>query len=363
VEATRRFSRAQIDNFMRRTEQLHGGGSGDRLAMGIRLQLRDRINGRPGDPAYRDPTDPVDPAGAAGVDRAGAEGDGAASDMTGGRAVGQVGFWTGGAIEIGTRDATARRDKINATTSGLSGGADIRLSEGLTIGLGGGYGADTSRIDGGAARVTGKSKVIAAYASAAPAPDAFIDGVVAYGDLDFRTRRIVDATGATARGRRDGEMTFASIAAGIDRTDGSLRWSAYGRGEYLDSALDAYAEAGGGRFDLRFDRRKVRSFLGIVGGKISFTQPVSFGRVTPRLGAEWRHEFNSSSIQRLDYADIAGNAIFGVNTLGWSREQYELTVGSRLDLRSQWSIDLEMGLRAASGERAGNVRIQISKEF
>ncbi|MBL7537712.1 autotransporter domain-containing protein, partial [Escherichia coli] len=65
-----------------------------------------------------------------------------AVDEDGNRRVGSIATWAGGAIDIGTRDKRTDRSKITATTAGLSAGADIKLSEGVLVGLGGGYGND-----------------------------------------------------------------------------------------------------------------------------------------------------------------------------------------------------------------------------
>jgi large repetitive protein len=91
------------------------------------------------------------------------------------RRVGSIGVWSGGAVEIGTQDATTRRSKITATTSGLSAGVDLKLMEDVTVGVGGGYGNDVTRIDGGAARVRSDNTLVALYASMMPLDDAFID--------------------------------------------------------------------------------------------------------------------------------------------------------------------------------------------
>ncbi|WP_163360958.1 autotransporter domain-containing protein, partial [Escherichia coli] len=82
--------------------------------------------------------------------------------------------------------------------------------------------------------------------SVQPASGTFIDGMIGRGQLDFTTRRIAQAVNATAYGSRDGSYTIAAISLGIDRMGGPLHWSIYGRGEYMDAELDAYAESGAG---------------------------------------------------------------------------------------------------------------------
>ena len=399
AETTRRFARAQVSNFMRRTEQLHNGGGSTGLAMGVTLASRDgsapmrryddkdwglgitermRVSGE--DPAIgqfvNNPQSPLSRADQLGYGRTiagtgGGEGTGGspaaprkgAVDEDGNRRVGSIATWAGGAIDIGTRDKRTDRSKITATTAGLSAGADIKLSEGVLVGLGGGYGNDLSRI-GTAAQVRGTSTIYAAYTSVQPASGTFIDGMIGRGQLDFTTRRIAQAVNATAYGSRDGSYTIAAISLGIDRMGGPLHWSIYGRGEYMDAELDAYAESGAGRYNLRFDARQVRSITGTIGGRLEYRQKTGFGSITPRLRAEWNHEFANVDAQWLDYADIPGAAIYELAANGWRREQLQLSFGTRFDiLSSGWSFDFETGLRAAQGEKAGTLQLRLSKRW
>jgi uncharacterized protein YhjY with autotransporter beta-barrel domain len=391
AESTRRFAQSQIENFMQRTESLHNGGGSSDPNMGVRLQaldasrtfvepdrygeqatlaLNNRIRGLGGDgravdgiAAMRGMAMPESArtAAAAGPTAPARSSDDASGD--GERRVGSLAFWAGGAIEIGTQDRTTGRSKISATSSGLSGGADIKLAENLVLGIGGGWGIDRSDIDGDVAHVRSENSIVAAYGSFAPVRGLFVDGVIATGDLDFRTQRIVAETGMVARGVRDGSMTFGALSLGIDRGDGDLRWSAYGRGEWLTAQLGTYAETGAGRMNLRFDERDVKSLSGVLGARFDFTRKTEFATVTPRVRAEWRHEFQDTGIQFLDYADIPGPSQYSIGTTGWQRDQFELSLGSTLKLPSAWVFDLEMALRGASGERSGTLRAKVSKEF
>jgi large repetitive protein len=370
AESTRRFAQAQSRNFLQRAEQLHNGGGSGKARMGISLGLTDMT--RAGSPGYamgqQEEQDIADRSRSGTSDRAKGETDAGKSSFSGGnsrgdgeRRTGSIAIWSGGQIEIGTRDQTADRDKISVTSGGVSGGADLKLSEAATVGIGGGVGFDSSRIGGQAASLRGDSSVVAAYGSLAPAKNMFVDMVVGYGDLSFRSRRATN--GATASGSRDGSMWFGAASAGVDRIDGDLRWSLYGRGEWLKGTLGAYTESGADIWDLRFDERDVSSLTGVLGGRFELNEKLAIGSFRPRVRVEWSHEFQDSSVQMLDYADIPGNALYGIRTEGWDRDQYEVAFGGGLYTLSRWVFDLELGLRGASGERDGRLTVKISKEF
>ncbi|RYY22626.1 MAG: autotransporter domain-containing protein, partial [Sphingomonadales bacterium] len=412
AEVTRRFARGQVANFMRRNEQMHSGGAGSD-PIGVTLNSRDgrgQVRARPAfdasaleitehmrvsgeDPALgtmanmRGGTNRPDligggvPGGVSSTSethnwrRKGAVSQAAAGAVErpelsedregagGGRRVGSVAIWSGGAVDIGTQDATSQRSKITATTSGLSAGADVKLAEGVIVGVGGGYGNDVSHIGGTAARVRSTSSLFAAYASVSPGGNAFIDGMVGIGDLSFSTRRLVATGNANALGSRDGSFTVAALSAGIDRRDDKLRWSLYARGEYMDARLGAYSESGAGRYDLKFAERSLNSITGVIGGRIEMETMVGSVLVTPRLRAEYSHDFGSADAQLLDYADIPGTPFYSMAATGWSRDQYQLTGGMRFGLPRKWVLDVEAGLRGGGGAKAGTMRIQLSTEF
>lgn len=363
AESARRFARSQIGNFMQRNEALHNGGGRPGGTMAIRLQSRDVRR------AFAD-TAPHD--GYRG-DRARHQGDAVedleASSRTvlknddGGRQTGSIALWMGGVIEIGTQDRLTGRSKITATSNGLSGGADIKLAENLLIGVGGGWGVDRSDIDGGAAHIRATSKIFAAYGTYAPIEGMFVDGVVATGDLHFLTRRKISDTGVHAYGSREGSLKFGALALGLDRDIGDLRWSTYGRAEWLSAQLDAYSETGGGRMSLRFNERIMKSLSSVLGARFDLTRDTEFGSITPRLRGEWRHEFQDGGIQLLDYADIAGESQYSLAATNWKRDQFSLSVGGSLMLRNAWVFDLDLELRKATGERSGALRGKITKEF
>lgn len=404
AEATRRFARSQVSNFMRRAEQLHGGGKGG-AAMGMTLNSRDGRGTVRTPPAFdawaleitermrpsaNDPmmgrianirgglgnrADMLGGIAMVGYTSPGTDAPrrkGAAQrpvlseDTEGGggeRKIGSISIWSGGAIDIGTEDATSQRAKITATTTGLSAGADVKLADGILLGIGGGYGNDVSHVGGTAARVRSTGNVLAAYASVSPGSSAFIDSMIGIGDLSFSSRRAVATLNVNALGSRDGRFTVGVLAAGIDQQSETLRWSLYGRGEFMNATLGAYTETGAGRMNLRFDERDMRSLTGTLGVRIEFAGKTGFATITPRLRGEWNHEFADIDAQLLDYADIPGAALFSLATQGWSRDQFQLSAGARFQFERRWSFDFESGYRGGDGQQAGTLRLQLSKEF
>jgi uncharacterized protein YhjY with autotransporter beta-barrel domain len=408
AEATRRFARSQTENFFRRNEQLHNGGNGTGgRDMGVGFQVAELgglVQSTVGNGLAPD-TDDVTrlkseharavlgaelAAGAVTMSQGGmngiaglrgrqvlqqgtaaasetrtalgqATGEGQGGDIAGSNAgerrVGSVGIWSGGAVTVGAWDKDADRAKLTLTTSGLSAGADIKLADNLIVGAGGGYGADLTKVGGGAARVRGRSWSVAGYGSWAPTDGLFVDGIFGGGSLDFDTRRQVAQTGAVATGSRDGSMLFGSLAAGFDRR-GAVDLSAYGRVDWLSARLDRYTESGGGIYGLTYGRRDLDSVASVLGLRVGYPQP----GWTPRVRGEWRHEFADSDAQLIDYADVA-NLRYATRGDFWIRDAFTIDVGVEFGLGRGWGVAVDVGASGGSGATAGTARLGVRKEF
>jgi hypothetical protein len=364
TEATRRFSHAQVDNFMRRAETLHDAECG-RSQMAIRLTSSDPMRGEGVRPTVGDTTVRRMPS-AIPFSRRESAAERAAFMRKGGspeRCSESFGVWAGGVLDVGSRRAVGDRSKLSAATAGLSVGVDKAVADHVNLGIGVGVGTDGTNVAGGDAHSSAKAQNIAIYGSATPIRGMFVDGMVSHGWIDFGTSRLVPSNATTALGHREGHFNTATLSTGADRQTGALRWSLYGRGEYLRGTLDAYDETGADVYDLRFDARDVRSMLGVFGFRAAHRAVLHAGILSPSIRGEWQHEFTDGTSQTLDYADLDGPSFYSFEAQGWSREQFILTPSVDLVVPSGWKFNVELGLRAADGERAATSRVQIGRVF
>ncbi|MET3725955.1 putative Ig domain-containing protein [Sphingomonas trueperi] len=356
AEAARRFSQAQVSNFLRRAETLHGdcGHSFN----GVRVASRDLAP-----PAAEPRSD--DPAEIRRGERTKETQQQQRANAKRGVETGcrSMAVWSGGTVELGTRDAATGRAKISAATSGLSGGVDAKVGDGLYLGAGAGLSRDISRIDGSKGRLFSKGTTLALYGSAAPVPGLFVDGVATTSWMTFRTRRTDATTGALASGERSGRLTSIALSIGIDRVSGPLGWSVYGRAATSNGNLHGYVEEGAGVYDLRFDSRAIRSTTGTLGFRTALRQPFPNGSMTVNLRGEWQHEFQGGALQGVDYADIAGPSVYRLRAQNWGREQFVLAPGIDLDLPADWQFSINLGFRGAEDERAMSTSVRARKQF
>ncbi|WP_343699564.1 putative Ig domain-containing protein [Caulobacter sp.] len=354
TETARRFAGTQMDNFGRRLESLHSGRTGD----GFGLNLTSGV-GQADDCKQRAHT----PDDQRICREQAAQVDGKAGPVSGQRPIGKVEAWAGGAITVGRRDADTRLAKLSVQTSGVSGGADVRLSPAVTIGLGGGYASDVTKMSGGKGRVDAEGWTAATYASLHPASGVFIDALAGVGELRFNTRRTVAASGELVTGQRDAALRFGSLTAGYDGSARRATWSLYLRAKALDATLDAYSERGSNAYALAYDKRQLSSLVGVIGGRAQFDRDVGEVWITPRVRIEYSHEFAAIDPQRLRYADWLDGASYQLVGDAWAADRVTLGVGSGVGFDNGWSLDLDLGAELARNQLSGTARVGAAKRF
>lgn len=369
ADAARRFATAQLGNFNRRLERLHGtgwAGSDSNLnvsANGLGLTLKPsgvvpsgaRRNS-PGDDMTQQRliADDADRAAALRPAR-----DSAAAD----RQPSRFGYWIDGRIDLGERDATTHQADYSFRTDGISLGVDYRLNGWASLGIGAGYARDDSDVGSNGSRSTGTAHIGAFYGSLRPAEKWFVDGVLGYGSLDFDLKRYVTDTRGFVLGARDGRQTFGSLATGYENRQDTWMVSPYGRLDVMSTRLDSYTESASGVSALHFDKQTVRMTTGTLGmrGEMLFT--THLGNVIPRARFEYRRHFEGADNARMGYADLLGvGPVYQVNPTQAERNQFLLGIGGALILRSGMAISLDYDgtLNNGSGYYQGiNARIDM----
>ncbi|UAL12428.1 autotransporter outer membrane beta-barrel domain-containing protein [Caulobacter segnis] len=279
------------------------------------------------------------------------------------RPIGKVELWTGGAITVGRRDADTRLAKLTVQTSGVSGGADVRLSQAITVGAGGGYASDVTKLADGKGRVDADGWTAATYASVHPASGVFVDAVAGVGRLTFDTRRTTAASSELVSGQRDASLRFGSLTAGYDGAARRATWSLYLRAKALDATLGAYAEHGSDTYALAYDKRRLNSLVGVIGGRIQFDREAGEVRVTPRVRVEYSHEFAAVDPQRIRYADWLDGASYQLVGDAWATDRVTLGVGGGFGFQNGWSLDLDLGVELAKRQSSATARVGAAKRF
>jgi uncharacterized protein YhjY with autotransporter beta-barrel domain len=350
VMASRRFADAQVTNFMRRLESLHGGGSGGGFQNGLRLSGRgyceDSMTAWTNSLCSKSESKlgPIAQAAANAGDssEAGSGGGGGGADLP-------WAIWAGGTIRWGDRDPATGRLSQSFESEGISLGTDYRFSPGFTAGIGVGLGRDTVDIGDNGSRSAGEAKTVAIYGSHQLGSGVYVDWLGGYQWLDFDLRRYATSTGLLINSTRTGRQWFATGSAGADIETGNWLIAPYARIDITRGTLNGYVENSGSLFDLRFlDQDMDFTSLGL-GTRVNYRHLFKGGALLPRLRLEYQYDLERNADARVAYADLISGPFSRVPLIGLAREQLMLGLGAELQLDGALAFELEYLNRIASG--------------
>ncbi|MEA9825471.1 putative Ig domain-containing protein [Xanthomonas campestris pv. raphani] len=334
-ESTRRFAKAQIDNFQRRLEATHRGGS--TLSNAVTFQptshCRQADRGISAQPCSPDTQD---------ADNEFRDAPAMASGGNGGaQGQGDLGLWVGGAIRSGSLNRQANTNGVDFQTDGLSVGADYRLAPSLAVGAGLGWGRDDSDVGRNGSHSKATAYTMALYASFHPGKAFFFDTLVGYQLLSYDLRRFVTDDASMAEGSRDGKQWIASLSSGADLQRGNLQITPYARVDVARATLDGYVEDGIAPFALRYDDMDVATATGNLGLRLEWRRDVAWGRLTPQVRVEYQRDFQGRGDATLGYADIIGGPVYRTGQNAFDRNRLMVGIGAALLTEQGLSTRLE----------------------
>ena len=268
-------------------------------------------------------------------------------------------IWTAGVISIGKQSDTDTR----FTTSGISIGADQRLGEGLTVGIGAGFGHERQKIGDNGTRNDGDSYSFVAYGSYQPTDAIFFDGLVGYGDIDFDSTRYVTALGDKARSARRGAQWFSSLSGGYDYLMGKSLLSSYGRFDLVSTRLKRSTETGGGIYNLTYFEQNTSTKKLSIGVRGETQIEWSSGSARPYFRVELQHNLDTPGSAEMAYADQL-QTVYELDIDGVDRNTLVLGLGS--DLLLWKDLKLGLGYRYSHGSESTRVhalRFDLRKAF
>ncbi|HET7306683.1 MAG TPA: putative Ig domain-containing protein [Gammaproteobacteria bacterium] len=335
VSATRRMAQGQITNFQQRLDALHDRSAVTSFSNGIIISsaaetrarsLRERE-------AWAHPAQDLNdrylvrPQRAAPAAAADDEYD-----------PGGLSVWTAGAVNFGSNKESG--SGIDFTTSGVTIGADKRMSPDFTAGLGLGYGHDSTDIGDNGSRSTADSYNLALYGSYHQPESLYVDGLIGYQWLSLDMRRYVTADGALVHGSRNGKQWFASLSIGYEHQSHDVLFVPYARFDVARARLDPYAEQGDATWSLAYDTQDVNTTTGNLGVRLEFDNKHDYGVWMYGLRAEYQHNFQDTSTAAIRYFDLQNGPIYYVSAPGESQDR--IMAGASLQLQTRrWSLRFE----------------------
>lgn len=238
------------------------------------------------------------------------------------------GFWIGGSVRHGDRDADAGSASLDFETSGISAGADYRFGDRFAIGGGVGYGRDRTLVGGNGGRADARARSGMGYASFRPSLPWFLDMVGGYQRITFRLRRFVSDTGAVLEAPRDGTQAFSSWSSGYEHKGDAWTFSSYARMDLAQARLDAYSEAGDPLHALSFGEQAIQTRTSTVGVRARFKRAIRWGTLEPRVRIEFQRDFHDASGAAIAYSDLQSGPVYVLPGDALDRNRMTIEVGT-----------------------------------
>jgi len=268
------------------------------------------------------------------------------------------GLWASGSATFGDGD---RSSSYAFHTDGLTVGLDRAVGERLLLGVAASLARNDSERDGSESRVDGRQHSLAAYGLWRSGEHLFVDGVIAGGALDFATRRWSTDADAFARGSRDGDQWFGSLAFGYEHRNAGMTLTGYGRVEASRTTLDAYRETGLDLYDLDYRRQVVRNSAVALGLEGAYLAGDGEGRVRPFWNIEYRQAIDDKGAAYLNYVVGPRAQDYRLDMHSYNDNALSMAAGMDVRLQRGWLLSLLLGHEQTRGSsRASSVGLRVS---
>jgi outer membrane autotransporter protein len=238
----------------------------------------------------------------------------------------KLGLFINGQGSFGKHDVTEHEPGFDFHTTGMTLGADYRLTNQFILGTALGFLATDWKLDHGDGDLAAKGFSVSAFGTYYLKDVYYFDGIATYGWNWYKTRRQI-ASGEVAKGDPGGTQLAVSFGAGRDFTVRQLTVGPYARVDYVKVEIDSFHETGAGTSNLRMNSQDVTSVTTALGGRMSYAISTSWAVLLPTASAEWQHEFEANS--RVIKASLASapGVVLGAQTDNPDRNYFNLGIG------------------------------------
>ena len=226
---------------------------------------------------------------------------------------------------------------------GFIAGADYRYTDHLILGAAFSYQRSDANFDNSGGNANSNSYSGSLYGTFYATDNFYIDGVAAYGWMNYDLNRKIrytispnpidingDNVNTKAKGHPDGYQYSFSLGSGYDYPWGALTVNPYARLNYTKLYVDSYKESGGDGWATHVSNQDVNSFTTTLGTQLSYAVSMPWGVAMPQLWGEWHHEFedDKQSIGVRFLGDLTtGGQEFKIITAKPDRDYFNLGAG------------------------------------
>ncbi len=197
---------------------------------------------------------------------------------------GRLGVYIASGYESGKQGASTSGSGFKTRTTGVTVGADYRLTAQWVVGAGLGRLNTQTRLTNSTGRQAAKGSSATLYTSWAPSEQLYFDAAVSSDRNRYEVKRD-DITGGPAYGRTRGKGLGVTLSGGYDARWGDWQVSAYGRGEMVSVRIQAFDEFGSTN-SLQLGAQRAKASNLTLGGQVQLPLGTAWGVVTPHARIE-----------------------------------------------------------------------------
>ena len=252
-----------------------------------------------------------------------------------------VEIWAQGLGDYAHQDSRGSSNGYNATTWGLSGGADMAVyNDSNRIGLGSGYGQTFVRSKDFAGKTDIDSiPAIAYYSYEGTDYPVYFDAAFTFVYNSYSGSRQVSAGTAerTANADYNGQQYSGYFEGGYSFFYKSLRMTPLVSFQYMHLYTGSYTETGAGALNLSVGSQDYDMAQTGFGAKIAYPFRQKWGDITPELHAKWLYDWVGDA-QATTASFAGGGTAFG--TQGFEPAQSGYDFGTKITFKSKCNISI-----------------------
>ena len=228
-----------------------------------------------------------------------------------------------GNVDIGRQSTVDDQTGFKLNTKGITVGTDYRFAGNNVLGAAVGFLNGDADLDAGAGSHDAKGYSFSVYGTYVPTENAYIDGMVNVGHNRYDSQRLTPT--ASFDSKTSGNQWALALSAGYAVNRGAMTLTPYGRVEYVDAKVDAFAETGNPNEALILGAQRIKATTLTLGGTASYAVSTSWGVLVPNGRLEFQYLAQSSA--KDVSAQIASSAPTQIQLLASDKSFGNFSVG------------------------------------
>ena len=255
-------------------------------------------------------------------------------------------YWSEGQVSIGDIGASLNSSKKEINTSGITFGADKKVSENKFYGYALQLGKDSTDVGSSAALLETDNYSLVFYGTLPHEDGRFLDAALGLSALKTNHTRTKDSI--KLNGSRNGKQIFGSIKLNKIYQKNEINFNPTARIDLGFTELSTFQESGS-IAALIYNKHQIPKGLASIGMQIDNTKTFSNGNVLkPMVGLDYISDFSPSTNTNVSYVSKPNTDYF-VTIGNESTHNYRAGLGFDLSTVTGWSVILNYERQNANG--------------